>query len=100
MVNDYEFAAEMWRWTGEAAWYFVTLPHEVTDEIDAAHGGPRTGFGSRRVEVTVGATTWRTSVFPDKSTASYLLPVKQSVRTTEGLIEGARFEVRVQLIVE
>jgi hypothetical protein len=100
VVNDYEFVGELWQWTGEAAWYFVTLPHEVTDDIDEAHEGSRAGFGSRRVEVTVGATTWRTSVFPDKNTASYLLPVKQSVRKAEGLVEGARFEVRLRLVVE
>ncbi len=100
MVNEYEFVAELWRWTGEAAWHFVTLPHEVTDDIDETHEGPRAGFGSRHVEVTVGGTTWNTSVFPDKNSASYLLPVKQSVRKTEGLVEGARVEVCLRVVVE
>ena len=100
MVNDYVFVAELWRWTGEAAWHFVTLPHEVTDDIDEIHEGSRAGFGSRRVEVTVGDTTWNTSVFPDKNSASYLLPVKQSVRTSEGLVEGACVEVTLRVVVE
>lgn len=102
--HEYEFVAQMWRWTGEAAWHFVTLPHEVTDAIDdtfdGARVGARVGFGSRRVEVTVGSTTWQTSVFPDKHAASYLLPVKQAVRKTEGLVDGATFEIRLRLIVE
>jgi hypothetical protein len=100
VVSEYEFVAELWRWTGEAAWHFVTLPHEVTDDIDETHEGSRAGFGSRRVEVTVGETTWNTSVFPDKNSASYVLPVKQSVRKSEGLVEGARVEVGLRLVVE
>lgn len=100
MVSEYQFVAEMWRWKGEAAWHFVTLPHEVTDDIDDTHDGARVGFGSRRVEVTVGSTTWRTSVFPDKNSSSYLLPVKQAVRKTEGLVDGAPLEIRLRLVAE
>ena len=33
-MNTYEFAADLWRYTGQAAWYFVTLPHDVADDID------------------------------------------------------------------
>ena len=98
--HEYEFVAEMWRWAGEAAWHFVTLPHEVTDAIDDTFDGARVSFGSRRVEVTVGSTTWQTSGFPDKHAASYPSPVKQAVRKTEGLVDGATFEIRLRLIVE
>jgi hypothetical protein len=98
VVSEYDFVAELWRWTGEAAWHFVTLPHEVTDDIDETREGSRAGFGSRRVEVTVGSTTWRTSVFPDKNAASYLLPMKHAVRTAEGLVEGAAVEVHLRLV--
>lgn len=99
-MSQYEFVAELWRWNGEAAWHFVTLPHEVTDDIDETHEGSRAGFGSRRVEVTVGSTTWRTSVFPDKNAASYLLPMKQAVRKAEDLVEGASVEIRLRPVVE
>ncbi|WP_370027863.1 DUF1905 domain-containing protein [Planotetraspora sp. GP83] len=30
-------------------------------------GGPRRGFGSMRVRVTVGGSTWKTSIFPDSA---------------------------------
>ncbi len=100
MVSEYEFGAVLWRWNGEAAWHFVTLPHEVTDDVDETHEGSRAGFGSRRVEVTVGDTTWRTSVFPDKNTASYVLPMKQAVRTTERLVEGDSVEVHLRLVID
>ena len=81
------FDAELWEWEGDAAWHFVTLPTDIADDIaDVAPAG--TGFGSVRVEVTVGGTTWRTSLFPDKKTGSYVLPVKKSVRQAESLTVG------------
>ena len=55
-----------------------------------------TAFGSVRVEASVGATTWRTSVFPDK-VRGYVLPVKAAVRRAEGLDVGD--DVTVSLVV-
>lgn len=84
---DFTFAAPMWRWQGEAAWHFVSLPHEVADEIE---DGPaeRRGFGSVRVRVLVGATTWTTSIFPATQEGTFILPVKKLVREREQLAEG------------
>ena len=60
----------------------MTLPEDAADEIKAiADGSVRRGFGSVRVEATVGPTTWRTSIFPSKESGSYVLPVKKAVRT-------------------
>ena len=97
MVIAFDFTADLWRYTGKAAWYFVTLPHDVADDIDEITGDTRRGFGSVRVEVTVGATSWTTSIFPDTKSESFVLPVKQAVRVAEDLDEGARFEVRLRL---
>jgi hypothetical protein len=92
-----EFTAELWRHTGQAAWYFVTLPHDVADDIDEITADNRPGFGSVRVEVTVGATTWSTSLFPDTKAASFVLPVKRAVRNAEGLDDGSPVAVRIAL---
>ena len=86
----------LWMWKGEAAgrWYFITVPEEHSAEIKAhAFGNPR-GFGSVKVEATIGDVTWRTSVFPLNS-GGYLLPVKAQVRHKAGL--GAGDEVTVEL---
>jgi hypothetical protein len=94
----YEFRAELWRWPGDAAWIFATLPTEVADDIeDDATSEPR-GFGSRRVEVSIGGTTWRTSIFPDAKAGSFLLPVKKDVRRREGIDEGDEVSVRLELL--
>ncbi len=96
-VGSYRFVAELWRYPGDAGWHFVTLPPAVADEIDLLAATARRGFGSVRVQVTVGATTWQTSVFPDKASASFLLPVKKAVRSAEGLDDGR--PVSVALVV-
>jgi hypothetical protein len=49
-----------------------------------------------RVTVTVGGSTWQTSVFPTK-TGTYVLPVKKPVRTAENLTEGIPVETQLTL---
>lgn len=83
----YEFEAEVWRYRGEAAWFFATLPAEVGHGVKQLRG-PARGWGSVRVTVTTGQATWRTSVFPDKRSGSFLLPVKADVRRAEGIEPG------------
>jgi hypothetical protein len=92
----FEFASELWLYPGEGAWYFLSLPNGVADEIDDLVE-KRAGFGSIPVEVTIGASTWKTSLFPDKKTASFVLPVKKPIRVKEGLEEHAAVEVRLRV---
>ena len=96
-MENFTFTAELWRWSGDAAWRFVTVPPNVADEIRMVSGPPR-GFGSVRVEVTVGSTTWRTSVFPDSSAGTYLLPMKKAVRVAEDLEDGDEVAVTLRLV--
>ena len=91
------FTAALWVHDGPAGWHFLTLPPEVADEVRELGAAARAGFGSVRVGVTVGSTSWRTSVFPDARSGSYLLPVEKSVRAAERLAAGDR--VRVELAV-
>ena len=93
------FRAELWEWEAKGGWFFVTLPDELADDIRArTDDGLRRGFGSVRVEATVGESTWRTSVFPDTTSGSFVLPVKKPVRTAEGIEPGDT--VDVSLVVE
>ena len=94
----YSFTSDLWRHSGSAPWYFVTLPHDISDEIDEITADVRTGFGSVRVRVTVGATTWHTSLFPDATAQSYVLPVKQAVRDAEHLERGRPVRLEIDLV--
>jgi hypothetical protein len=50
-----------------------------------------------RVHVRIGQTVFATSVFPEKASGSYLLPVKKSVREKEGIDDGDRVTVRLDV---
>ncbi|MFC4783049.1 DUF1905 domain-containing protein [Nocardioides sp. MAHUQ-72] len=90
------FAAEIWLSESVGSWAFVTLPADVGEEV-RLRSGPPTAFGSVRVEVGVGPSTWRTSVFPDKA-RGYVLPVKAAVRRAHGLEVGDDVEVSLRVL--
>jgi hypothetical protein len=95
----YEFEAELWRWEARTdSWVFAALPEDVSDEI-AELPLPPAGFGSVRVEVTLGAQRWSTSVFPDAGRKTYVLPVKAAVRRAEGVDVGDRVRIGVQTML-
>lgn len=96
-TNRFSFSTELWEHEGSSAWFFVSLPEADADDIEQFFGHRAAGFGSVRVEVTVGSTRWRTSIFPDNKRKTYLLPVKKAVRVAEGLEAGS--PVRVALTV-
>lgn len=93
--STFQFTSDLWRYQGEAPWHFVTLPHQVADDLDAIEA-ERAGFGSIPVEVTVGSSTWKTSLFPDTKTGSFVLPIKKEIREREGLEVDASVDVRLR----
>jgi hypothetical protein len=96
--SRFSFVAEVWEHEGPAAWHFVSLPEAVADDIEATYGHQARGFGSLRVEVTIGRTRWSTSIFPDRKRGTYVLPVKKSVRVAEGLGAGAPARLTLTVI--
>ena len=92
----FSFSAELWVYPGNGAWYFLTLPVAIAEQIKFMHSRPR-GFGSVRVQATIASTQWETSIFPDKASNSFLLPVKAAIRRQESLAAGDC--VAVELVV-
>ena len=88
MDDRFEARAQVWRYDGPAAWHFLSLPEAVSAEVKERFGMMSAGFGSLRVEARIGATTWRTSIFYDRASGRYLLPLKADVRRAEGLAPG------------
>jgi hypothetical protein len=50
------------------------------------------------VLATIGASTWRTSIFPDTTRGTYVLPVKRAVRAAESLDVGDEARVTIELL--
>jgi Domain of unknown function (DUF1905) len=94
----YVFDAELWQWAARVdSWIFVSVPTEYFDEIQDAAAGPPRGFGSVRVTVRIGSSRWKTSIFPDGGSRTYVLPLKKAVRTAEGIDVGDAVTVDVEL---
>jgi hypothetical protein len=97
---EYEFTATLYRWGAREAdsWVFVDLPQDVADEVLEAGEHVTRGFGSLRVDVRIGATAWRTSVFPSRTAATFVLPLKKAVRAAQGLEVGDEAHVHLRLV--
>jgi len=74
------------------------LPEEESAEIKGRFGLMRRGFGAVPVAITVGGTRWRTSIFPDKKSGQYVLPVKSEVRKKEKVGMGDTVAVVLEIL--
>ena len=97
MKKRYSFKAKVWLYPGPAAWFFITLPQKIADEIDFYFSHQKRGWGSLPVKVTIGDTSWKTSIFPDKRSKSYILPLKKEVRKNEKIIEGSSVKITFEI---
>jgi len=87
--KEYGVQGKVWLYPGESGnWHFFTIPKKESSELNALYKGLTKGWGSLPVEVTIGKTTWKTSIFPDRKSGTYLLPLKAAVRKKEELFEG------------
>jgi hypothetical protein len=79
-----------------AGWHFVGVPKKESAEIKAGVKR-KAGFGSIPVTVTLGTTVWKTSIFPDKKSGCYLLPLKAKVRNTEEVLacDSVLFKIKL-----
>ena len=87
--HTYTMRSEAWPYPGMAAWRFLTLPKKQSAEIKQKFGKQARGWGSLPVLVTIGKTHWSTSIFPDKKSGSYLLPLKAKVRKAENIADNS-----------
>lgn len=101
-AETFDLTATLWLWTSASqerpmAWHFLTIDGQTSAEIRFAALGRTGGFGSIPVEVRIGTTTWRTSIFPHRDSGGYILPIKAAVRKREAI--GAGDEVAVSLTI-
>jgi hypothetical protein len=97
MGPEFEFKATVWVHDGPAAWYFLTLPVELAEEIEDLAGEMNRPFGTLKVEARIGDAAWSTSIFKDTKRSSYLLPLKAPVRRKAGIGDGDEVTCRIAL---
>lgn len=99
--SKYSFKSEVWLYPSEtAAWHFVSVEKRVSDELKKNFKKVERGWGSLRVKVKVGKTTWLTSIFWDKRSGVYILPLKAQVRKKEGIMQGEHVGINLHIITE
>ena len=98
MNKTFSYKSKIWIYPGEAAWYFVSIVGKTAEEIRALQTKlPKRGFGSIRVSVTLGESSWDTSIFRENRSGGYLLPIKKSIRKKEGVWEGDEVELKIAI---
>ena len=90
-----EFNGEIWFWHGPAPWYYVTVPKKESLDLKAILGFVTYGWGMIPVNVRIGDTEWKTSMFPKDD--RYIVPIKASVRKVENLEVGDKVTVRLEV---
>lgn len=100
--DSFEVTTQVWLWKPAlkpqaAGWHFLTIDGQTAAEIRFAALGRTGGFGSIKVEARIGGTVWSTSIFPQRESGGFILPIKAAVRKSEGIIAGD--EVTVELRV-
>ncbi len=96
-AKKYTINGEVWLYPGMSGWHFVGIPKKESVEIKKVYK-IKAGFGSIPVVVMVGKTKWKTSIFPDKRTETYLLPLKAEVRKKEGIFSGDTITLTIEVI--
>ncbi len=96
--RDYRFKAQVWIYPGLTAnWHFVSLPKNLSEQIKKDFGSKARGWGSLPVKVCVGKSSWRTSIFPDKKSGTYILPIKAEIRNRECIFAKDYLDIKIIL---
>ena len=85
---QYRVRARVWLYPGKGGWHFVNLSPRQSSEIRARFGTDAKGWGSLPVAVRIGQTEWTTSIFPQKTSGTYLFAIKVEVRQKEHIASG------------
>ena len=94
----YKTKGWVWVYAAEnAAWHFVYVDKQTSLHIKNSIL-KKVSFGSVKVKVKIGQSEFETSLFPDRKSSCYLLPLKKSVRNAENIYENDEifFEIEVK----
>jgi hypothetical protein len=90
-----EFSGKIWFWRGPAPFYFVTVPAKQSHDLKVISELATYGWGVIPVQVRIGKTEWKTSLFPKDG--GYIVPIKASVQKAENIGEGDHVTLRLEV---
>lgn len=89
------FSGQVWEWRGPAPYHFVTVPDDDADRIKDVEAMISYGWGMIPVSVTIGGTSWTTSLWPKNG--AYVVPLKDAIRQAERISLDDTVSVRLDL---
>ena len=92
------FTGRVVEWRGPSPYYFVPVPDAEADDIREVAAIATYGWGVIPVEARIGDIDFATSLFPKDG--GYLLPLKDAVRTPNGLSEGDEVAVQMTILLK
>jgi hypothetical protein len=92
----YDFSATTWQSSFVVgAWHFVSLPLALSKEIREAFQHQEEGWGRLKTTAKIGATEWKTAIWFDSKSSTYLLPLKADIRKKENIEVGQLLNVSI-----
>lgn len=99
MKKKYIFTSKVWLYPGHSGWHFANVPKDESAEIWKHFRGLQGGWSSFPVDVKVGKTAWRTSIFFDRKSDVFLLPLKKEVRVKEEILLDDVVRISITILV-
>ena len=96
-TSIYKLKSDVVVYPGMGGWRFLVIPKKAGQEIKEKFAKRVVVWGSIRVSVMIEKTEWKTSIFPDKKSGTYLLPLKKEVRKLENLIDSDKVNYVIKL---
>ncbi|MFA4975189.1 MAG: DUF1905 domain-containing protein [Candidatus Paceibacterota bacterium] len=80
----------------DSAWRFARVSEKISAEIKEMQKGKlRRGWGAIYVKAKVKKSEWVTSIFPDRYSPTYILPLKKQIRFEENLYDNLNIKVTI-----
>ena len=94
---ELEFTDAVFEWRGPAPYHFVWVPEDDALVIQDVAAAITYGWGMIPVAVTIGTTTWTTSLWPKDG--GYIVPLKAAVRRAEDVHIGDSVSIRLDIAI-
>jgi hypothetical protein len=94
---DREFEGVVFTWRGPSPFHFVAVPEDVCTDLQAVAALVSYGWGMVPARVSVGSSTWETSLWPKDG--GYLVPLRDQIRTAERISIDDVVRVRLAVVV-
>jgi hypothetical protein len=82
----------------KGAWRFARVPEKISVKIKEMQKGKlRRGWGAVYAKAKIKKSEWQTSIFPDRHSNTYILPLKKEIRYEENLYDGSEINVSIEI---